>query len=148
MNRLVPVILIFTTIAVFAGCNESPPTADISASPLPSSLKGYELYSWPVGDNWYFTLITGTNRNKTLAEITSQDNIISENGWVKITGLGFQELIVILDRLPRSEKIFWLDGKRLDDPDGISTIAFPPGDVVDQVRKHSNQRGLELEIVQ
>jgi hypothetical protein len=111
-------------------------------------LKGYELYSWRDGDNWYFTLITGTNRTKTLAEITSQDSIIEEGGWVKITVIGLQELLVVLDRLPHSEQIFWLNGKRLDHPEEISIFAFPPGEVVEQVRKHSEQRGIKLEIVQ
>ena len=148
MNRLVTVILIFTTLAVFAGCSEAPPTADISASLLPSSFKGYELYSWSVGDDWYFTLITGTNRNKTLAEITSQESIFEQDGRVKITVLGIHELLLVLDRLPSSEQIFWLDGKRLDVSEDISKIVIPPGDVVDQVLKHSSQRGLELEIFQ
>ena len=49
---------------------------------LPHSLKGYELYSWEEEGQWYFTLITGTNRTKTLEEITSKEDFISESGWV------------------------------------------------------------------
>ena len=147
MNRLATVILIFTTIAVFAGCNEAPLTTDISVSPLPSSFKGYELYSWPVGDDWNFTLITGTNRTKTLVEITSQEIIFEQDGWVKITVLGIHELLLVLDRLPSSEQIFWLDGTRLEISQESSTITFPPEDVVEQVRQFSHQKGLDLQIV-
>jgi hypothetical protein len=148
MNRPVKFFLIIAIIARLAGCTKFPLVTVTSTSPLPPSLKGYELYSWRDGDNWYFTLITGTNRTKTLAEITSQDSIIEEGGWVKITVIGLQELLVVLDRLPHSEQIFWLNGKRLDHPEEISIFAFPPGEVVEQVRKHSEQRGIKLEIVQ
>jgi hypothetical protein len=40
-----------------------------SVSALPGSMKGYELYSWQDKDGWHFTLITGTDRSKTLEEI-------------------------------------------------------------------------------
>ena len=42
---------------------------------LPHSMKEYELYSWAEDGFWYFTLITGTNRNKTLEETISGTDI-------------------------------------------------------------------------
>ena len=51
---------------------------------LPHSMKGYELYSWSEDGKWRFTLITGTNRNKTLEEIVSEQDFISENGWINV----------------------------------------------------------------
>jgi hypothetical protein len=62
-----------------------------SATPgdeLPHSAKGYELYSWQEDSQWHFTLITGTNRNKTLEEVISDVNIVSEDGWVQIHVVG------------------------------------------------------------
>jgi hypothetical protein len=50
---------------------------------LPHSMKGYELYSWSEDSQWHFTLITGTNRNKTLEEIISNEDFISEAGGCK-----------------------------------------------------------------
>jgi hypothetical protein len=44
---------------------------------LPHSMKGYELYSWSQDGEWHFTLITGTNRNKTLEEIISPSNTVT-----------------------------------------------------------------------
>ena len=38
-------------------------------NPLPASMKGYELYSWEEGGELWFTLITGTNRQKALNEV-------------------------------------------------------------------------------
>ena len=42
---------------------------------IPHSMKGYELYSWPEDSQWHFTLITGTNRDKTLEEVISNANM-------------------------------------------------------------------------
>ncbi|MFC1940340.1 hypothetical protein ACFLXO_06645 [Chloroflexota bacterium] len=47
---------------------------------LPHSFKGYELYSWEEDNQWHFTLITGTNRTKTMEEITLKEDFISEAG--------------------------------------------------------------------
>lgn len=33
------------------------------------SLKGYELYSWQNGNDWFFSLVVGTNRNKSVKEV-------------------------------------------------------------------------------
>ena len=46
-------------------------------APLPRSMKGYELYSWYAQQEgeWYYTLITATNRLKTWEEITSQEQV-------------------------------------------------------------------------
>ncbi len=102
MNRPIKFVLIIAIIAGFVGCTEFSRVTVTSTLPLPPSLKGYELYSWHKGDDWYFTLITGTNRIKTSAEITSQESIFEEDGWVKITVIGLQELLMVLDRLPSS----------------------------------------------
>jgi hypothetical protein len=72
---------------------------------LPHSMKGYELYSWSEDGQWHFTLITGTNRNKTLEEITSEVDIISETGWIKGTVIGVEALENVLSKLPTDEFI-------------------------------------------
>lgn len=67
---------------------------------LPGSMKGYELYSWSEGSQWSFTLITGTNRNKSFIEITSGEDFISEAGWVKVSATGVDEIETVLNKLP------------------------------------------------
>lgn len=52
-------------------------TASPSPMRLPHSPKGYELYSWQAGDEWRFTLITGTNRLKRYEEIVSTENLVT-----------------------------------------------------------------------
>ena len=46
---------------------------------LPHSVKGYELYSWEENGQWHYTFITGTNRVKTMKEITSGEDFISKS---------------------------------------------------------------------
>jgi hypothetical protein len=53
-------------------------------NPLPHSFKGYELYSWHQDNQWNFTLISGTDRDKTVQEIISGNNTVTEDGWVNI----------------------------------------------------------------
>jgi len=76
---------------------------------LPHSFKGYELYSWEEEGQWHFTLITGTNRIKTIEEITSKGDFISETGWVKIQVVGADAIKDVLSRLPEGESVFWCD---------------------------------------
>ena len=68
--------------------------ADIGA--LPHSMKGYELYSWADDGQWHFTLITGTNRTKTMEEITSKEHLISEIGWERIHVVGADAIKEVL----------------------------------------------------
>ena len=41
---------------------------DLDTISLSKSFKGWELYSWPVNNNWYYSLLNGTNRNKFCSE--------------------------------------------------------------------------------
>lgn len=112
---------------------------------LPNSMKGYELYSWSENDQWHFTLITGTNRIKTLEEIISQTNIISQDGWVHIHAVGVDEIKTGISRLPKSEDVLWLSKLRSDQKqqDGV-IITLPEGSTLDTILEHSEQCGLNL----
>jgi hypothetical protein len=112
---------------------------------LPNSMKGYELYSWSENNQWHFTLITGTNRNKTLEEIISTTDIISQDGWVQIHVVGVNEIKSVLSRLPQSEDILWLSKLRTEQKQqkGI-IIKLPEGSTLDTIIEHSVQCGLNL----
>lgn len=119
-------------------------------TPLPHSLKGYELYSWYIEqeDEWYFTLITATNRLKTYKEITSveKDRVVEE-GWVKITVKEVDSLKDLLERLPKGEAVVWIDGTWLKHILGEGgNFAFPDRHVVDEIERHCRQLGLELHL--
>ena len=112
---------------------------------LPPSMKGYELYSWSEDSQWHFTLITGTNRNKTLEEIISRVTIISEDGWVQIHVVGVDKIKTVLSRLPQNEEIFWLARLRSEQtPQANVNITLPSGPTIDTIKEHAARCGLNF----
>jgi hypothetical protein len=90
-------------------------------------MKGYELYSWQDNNQWYFSLLIGTNREKTLGEIRSADNVL----------LGVDALKSVLEEIPAGQYITWSSKQ---------TLSFPPDDIVEQVEQICEDRGLILSI--
>ena len=118
-----------------------------SMEKLPHSLKGYELYSWREDSQWHFTLITGTNRLKTIEEITSEGDV-SGTGWVKIQVVGADAIKNALSKLPQGEDIMWLEGPRSEQaPPGDIEFMFPPEQIIDGVREHAEESGLNLVVL-
>ena len=69
---------------------------------LPHSMKGYSLYGWTRNGGEYFTLVTGTNRLKTFAELDDPEPLV-EDGWVRIRVNGTDEAADLLSRVPADE---------------------------------------------
>ncbi len=114
---------------------------------LPRAFKGYELYSWKVGEEWHFTLISGTNRNKSLAEIISTEDFISEKGWINFHMVGTEAVKTALGKLPANESVCWLDGRRLAEGDQAGTqISLPPGPTIDIIKQYALERGLDFSV--
>jgi len=117
------------------------------AGSLPHSMKGYELYSWPQSGEWHFTLITGTNRNKTLEEITSPEDYVSTVGWIKVHAIGMENMKVALGKLPQSEFVIWL--AELREPTGqTSEIQLPPMEIISEIKAYADSLGIQMQIVQ
>jgi len=110
---------------------------------LPQSSKGYELYSWEQDNQWHFTLITGTNRTKTMEEITSGDDYISETGWVKIHVTGVDEIKHILSRLPQGESVLWCDELHIGQTTDTD-LQLPPENITDAIKEYAEQCGLDF----
>jgi hypothetical protein len=110
---------------------------------LPRSMKGYELYSWEEDNQWHFTLITGTNRTKTMEEITSEDDYVSKTGWVKIHVVGADAIKDVLSQLPQGEPVFWCDELHIGQTAEID-LKLPPGPIVDTIREYAEQCGLDF----
>ena len=114
-----------------------------SIEELPRSFKGYELYSWEEDGQWHFTLITGTDRTKTIEEITSKGDFISETGWVKIQVVGADAIKDVLSRLLEGESVFWCDELHI----GQSTetdLQLPPEQIADAIEEYAKQCGLDF----
>lgn len=76
------------------------------------AFKGYELYSWKDHDEWKFSLLMGTNRNKSKEEIKDPDVTINS----------VESLKNILSKLPENESVFWTSSEGLTPPKIIEEI--------------------------
>jgi len=112
---------------------------------LPHSMKGYELYSWEEDNQWHFTLITGTNRTKTMEEITSKEDFVSETGWVKLHVVGVDAIKDVLSRLPQSESIFWCDELHIGQTTETD-LELPPEPITDAIREYAEKCGLDFAV--
>ena len=123
-NRCSLCVTAIAAILLLAGCDDgdgsgdagkpADAAADTTAAantrpggdqPLPSSLKGYELYAWDEGVVVWFTLVTGTNRNKTLDEVSQKHADVRQDGFVLINSSGWDDLQRILSLVPRGTPV-------------------------------------------
>ena len=108
--------------ALLAGCAAA---FQATATPFGESMKGYELYSWQEGNQWYFSVLVGTNREKTLDEIKAAGTALR----------GVEALTSALEQMPAGQYITW---------SAKETLSFPPDDIVEQVEKVCTDQGLIL----
>jgi hypothetical protein len=146
--------LLLLTLALVAllvvGCGgkqEPPPADPPPAEPLPRSLKGYELYSRRVGREWYFTLVTATNRLKTYEEVTAGESGVEDN-WVQITVQGVHDAEATLEQLPPEVHVAWM-GPRALRQSGVQAgdLALPPPRLVEEITSHCQEVGVRLEVI-
>lgn len=133
--RAIRHILCAIMLAVFvSGCQDATPKPTEQVvnplRPVPGAktMKGYELYSWQEDGQWYFSVLIGTNREKTLEEIQAPD--------AKLKGI--EELQPFLESIPIGEYITWWSREPL---------ALPPEGILKQVQEICKRQGLELSIV-
>ncbi|MFC1948141.1 hypothetical protein ACFLXY_09510 [Chloroflexota bacterium] len=110
---------------------------------LPHSMKGYELYSWRDGEEWQFKLLTGTNRTKTLQEIVSNADEISELVDIRVTGV--DALLTLLHKLPDGESVFWGIALRVGDTTGSDVILEYPDEITrDFILDYAGKSDIDL----
>lgn len=90
-------------------------------------MKGYELYSWKEDGQWYFSILVGTNREKTLDEIQSPEASLK----------GMEELQPVLESIPAGQFVTWMSGEGL---------AFPPDETIRQVEQVCRDQGMEFSL--
>jgi len=140
------VVVVAVIVSACAPLSVSTPTPSaIVATTLPHSTKGYELYSWQADHQWHFTLITGTNRVKSLEEIIANENTVTADGWVRISVQGVNAIQNVLGGLPQHEEIFWVDKQWLEQAQiQADPITLPPQETIDVVQEYCKQLELEL----
>ena len=108
--------------SLLSGCGAA---SEPTVTPFPESMKGYELYSWQEGNQWNFSLLVGTNREKTLDEIKEAKTILR----------GVDALTFALEQMPAGQYISWSSRE---------TLSFPPDDITEQIEKVCTDQGLIL----
>lgn len=118
--------------------------SDFDTLAVPHSMKGYELYSWPEGNKWYFSLLAGTNRTKTYTEVTSDTS--TEVHLITVTGI--DALKLVLDRFPENEDITWIGKDWLQSTWGgnYGNLQLPQQNYIDEIIKFCSQKKLNLQV--
>ncbi len=103
------------------------------------SMKGWELYSWPKGNEWYFSVLIGTNRAKTYQEVTQN----------KIIVMGIASLKMLLDRFPANEEIIWAGQGWLRNTwgSGYGNLSLPDEKTISEISNYCAQRRLILTVL-
>jgi hypothetical protein len=143
-------LLLSGSLLLFTACNkenkeeQANRKSDFDTLVVPHSMKGYELYSWPEGNIWYFSVLAGTNRTKTYAEVIS--NTPSEIHLITVTGI--ETLKLVLDRFPENEDITWIGKGWLQSAwgSGYGNLQLPPQNNVDDITNFCAQKKLNLQV--
>lgn len=122
-------------------------TLDVStlAKKYPLASKGYELLTWQKDSEWVFTLLAGTNRQKSFDEILTPENTYSSTEIIKVTVIGEDEFKKLLGHLPKSEWITW-GGMDLagEIPAGTIYFSYPPDKMINELTDYCKTLGITL----
>jgi hypothetical protein len=122
-------------------------TLDVSTLAKKYSLasKGYELLTWQKDGQWVFTLLAGTNRQKSFDEILTAENTYSSTEILKVTVIGEEEFKKLLGHLSKSEWITW-GGMDLagEVPAGTVYFSYPPEEMINDLIDYSRTLGITL----
>ena len=91
MKRFISTLGFVLLMLAIGGCAQK--ASSLAPVAGEESMKGYELYSWEKGGQWYFSVLIGTNREKTLEEIQSADVALK----------GIDELKAVLKSIPAGQ---------------------------------------------
>ncbi len=116
--------------------NQGNNTSKLDTLTISHSMKGWELYSWPNGNDWNYSFLEGTNRVKTYKEVT-------EN---KIVFTGIDSLRMVLDKFPAKEYIFWIGRGWLSDiwHENYGNLSLPDSNTVNEIKSYCIKRDLIL----
>ena len=133
------VVLIFTNCSEKQAMDVVPlPPVNYDIINFEHSMKGWELYTWPNGNDWNYSVIVGTNTLKSY-------NIVTENP-VAVTGI--DSLKKVLEYLPQGEEIVWIGEGWLSQiwSDDFRDLMLPSEDIIFEVNQYCQNSGLLLMI--
>ena len=104
------------------------------------AMKGYQLFTWKAKGHWHYSLLPGTNRERTYEEITAGATVI----------IGTPNFEDELKRLPKGSEVLW----QSDAPPGIKrpssgdVISFkqPSRKRIERIKSHCDKLGIKLSL--
>jgi hypothetical protein len=145
MKSIINILYLISISFLFTACNKESdkafvPVANLNPDTLvfEPSMKGYELYSWPNGDDWNYSVLPGTNRNKSLEEVTGNRIIV----------YGKDSLKQVLDKMPAHECITWEGENWLNRIWGgnYGNLSLPGRDLVNEIIMYAQERQINIQI--
>ena len=144
------ILLTSVSLLLFIACTKdnkeekSEPKSYLDTLKIPHEMKGYEMYSWPEGNDWYFSIIVGTNRIKTYEEVISNN----ATGLHLITVTGLDSLKLVLAKFPEEEYITWIGEGWLQRCWGgnYGNLRLPPQNYIDEITQFCTQKKLNLQV--
>jgi len=114
---------------------------------LDRSMKGYELYSWQQNGRWRFTLMTGTNRPKTMDEVTRGPEACGSE-WVQAMAVGATDLKAALARIPEGSNVTWIGdlGPGTGQDPTEQHLEMPGSRLVNEIQSVCSGQGIALHI--
>ncbi len=150
-NQVIILLAVFILLFIEACTNENEEPSPalnnfLDTLVVPHEMKGYELYSWPEGNDWYFSVMVGTNRTKTYAEVISAN----PSAVHLITVTGIDTLKLVLNKFPENEYITWIGEKWLQSSWGgnFGNLQLPPKNYIDEIANFCNQKKLNLQVTE
>jgi hypothetical protein len=99
-----------------------------------TAFKGMELYSWQKeSGEWQYSILVGTNRNKTVEEITSAP-------------LDVQGVKDAIARMAVGESLFWTNNVYDTSSSQSVNWSFPPDAVVNELKEFAREKQVDLYI--
>jgi hypothetical protein len=149
-TKCIYILLIFLSLSTFWSCskdnreNTSNPKNSIDTLTVTHSMKGWELYSWPAGNDWHYSIMVGTNRIKTFAEVTSLET--SAVHLITVTGVDTLKLVLV--KFPENEYISWFGKGWLESAWGgnYGNLQLPPHNTIDEITQFCDQKKLNLQV--
>ena len=97
-----------------------------------SAFKGMELYSWQdQAGGWRFSILPGTNRNKSVSEVQEQP-------------LSRAEVQVAFCQMAKKEQVFWMPYAVEADTGQHRSFAYTPEEIQTQIRTFADRCKVQL----
>ena len=134
-------ILVFTLFSCSEKEDNTPSPLgriDFETVSIDHSMKGWEIFSWPSGKDWTYSVLPGKNSGNTYESVIGNPLLV----------VGKDSLKMLLDKFPEQEYLFWVGEERVEICWGgnYENISLPDERIIREIRDYCAERNLILMI--